>query len=131
MTDPSTHVSTSINCPAEKVYAFVSNPANLPQWAAGLSSGIEKIGDDWVAESPMGSVTVKFADNNPFGILDHDVTFPDGRVFYNPMRVFPNGAGCEVVFTLYLLPQMTEAQLEENVRLVEKDLETLKGLMEG
>ena len=42
------------------------------------------------------------------GVLDHDVTLPSGETVHNPMRVIPDGDGCEVVFTLGLL-ERTEA----------------------
>ncbi len=124
------HISISINCPAKKVYRFASNPENLPKWAAGVSSTVRKAGDDWVTESPMGEVRIKFAEENMFGILDHDVTLPDGFKFYNPMRVFPNDDGCEVVFTLYRQPDATDKQFDDDARMIESDLKKLKELME-
>src|SRR3982750_1299186 len=56
------HISISINRPAKEVYVFVSNPMNLPQWARGLGSTVKKDGDQWVMDSPMGKIIVKFAD---------------------------------------------------------------------
>jgi uncharacterized protein YndB with AHSA1/START domain len=47
------HVSVSIDRPPSEVYAFAADPANLPRWARGLSASIERVGDEWVAESPM------------------------------------------------------------------------------
>ncbi|UGU16886.1 hypothetical protein LS482_03200 [Sinomicrobium kalidii] len=130
MTFVSRHISISINKTAKQVYDFVSDPANLPQWAAGLSASIKKVGQDWIAESPMGTVKVKFAEKNDFGILDHNVTLPSGETVYNPMRAFPNDNGCEVVFTLYKLPGVTEEQYTQDGKLVEIDLVQLKHLME-
>lgn len=107
-----------------------SNPENLPQWAGGLSGSIKKVDDEWIAEAPMGKVKVKFAEKNKFGILDHDVTLSSGAKFSNPMRVFPNNDGSEVVFTLYRRPQMADQNFVEDAELVEKDLITLKTLLE-
>jgi hypothetical protein len=59
----------------------------------------KKIDEDWIAESPMGKVKVKFVEKNKFGVLDHDVTLPSGVKVYNPMRVFPNNDGSELIFT--------------------------------
>jgi uncharacterized protein YndB with AHSA1/START domain len=78
------HISVSINRSADQVYEFVSDPENLPKWAAELSGSIKKVNDDWIAESPMGRVKVKFAEKNRFGVLDHDVTLPSGVKVYNP-----------------------------------------------
>lgn len=130
MTFKSKHISVSINRPANEVYEFASNPANLPQWAAGLSGSIENVKGDWIAESPMGRVKVEFAEKNKFGILDHDVTLPSGEKIYNPMRVFPNDDGSEVIFTLYQRSDLSDQMFAEDAEAVAKDLEKLKSLLE-
>jgi hypothetical protein len=131
MTFKSRHISVSINRPAEMVYEFASNPANLPKWATGLSGGsIKNINGDWIAESPMGRVKVKFADKNKFGILDHDVTLPSGETIYNPMRVFPNKDGSELIFSLYQRPGMSDREFRDDEELVKADMERLKALIE-
>jgi len=130
MTFKSKHISVSINRPADDVYEFASNPENLPQWAAGLSGSIENVKGDWIAESPMGRVKVEFAEKNKFGILDHDVTLPSGEKIYNPMRVFPNDDGSEVIFTLYQRSDLSDQMFAEDAEAVAKDLEKLKSLLE-
>lgn len=127
----SRHVSISIDRSAEEVYNFASNPENLPKWAAGLSGSIMNVNGDWVAESPMGTIKVKFAHKNVFGILDHDVTLPSGETFYNPMRVFPNKDGSELIFTLYQRPGMSDGDFRHDEDLIKADLERLKTLMEN
>lgn len=79
MSYKSRHISISINNSVDEVYAFASNPENLPKWAAGLSGSVKNVKGEWVAESPMGTIKIKFADKNRFGILDHDVTLPSGE----------------------------------------------------
>lgn len=66
------HLSTYINRSPQAVYAFASNPENLPIWAAGLaSSEVKKDGDLWVADAPFGKVKIRFAQGNTFGVMDH------------------------------------------------------------
>lgn len=130
MTFPAKHISISINRPAQQVYAFASDPQNLPRWAAGLGGSIQKVGDDWIADSPMGSIKVKFVDQNPFGVLDHDVTLPSGVTVSNPMRAIPNGDGCEFVFTLYRLPDVSDEAFAQDAAAVESDLQQLKAILE-
>jgi hypothetical protein len=131
MTYSPQHISVSIECPASEVYAFAANGANLPRWASGLSGGsITSAGNDWIADSPMGKIRIRFAERNGFGVLDHDVTLPSGETVYNPMRVFANGDGCEVVFTLYQRPGMSSEAVAEDAATVRRDLETLKALLE-
>jgi hypothetical protein len=96
----------------------------------GTQRSIKKVNGDWITESPMGRVKVKFAETNKFGVLDHDVTLPSGVKVYNPMRVFPNKDGSELVFTLYRWPDMSDQEFAEDAQSVQKDLAKLKTLLE-
>lgn len=130
MTFKSLHISVSINRPADEVYEFASNPENLPKWASGLSGSIKSANGDWIAESPMGRIKIKFAGKNKSGILDHEVTLPSGEKVNNPMRVFPNNHGSELIFTLYKRPEMSDQMFADDAKIVKKDLEKLKSLLE-
>jgi len=130
MTFRSRHISVSINRSPDHVYEFAANPENLPQWAAGLSGSIEYVGGEWISESPMGRIKVEFAPQNPFGILDHDVTLPTGARVHNPMRVFANDDGSELIFTVYQRPDMSDEAFAQDGQAVARDLNTLKSLLE-
>ena len=126
----STHVSVVIARPVEVVHRFARDPDHLPEWAAGLAAGeVRRDGDRLVVDSPMGEVVVQFAPDNPFGVLDHDVTLPDGVVVTNPMRVMAHPSGAEVVFTVRELGSAEE--FEADARAVAEDLERLRRLLEG
>lgn len=76
----SRHLGIHIDRSAADVYAYASDPANLPAWAHGLGATIEKVADTWIADSsPLGRVTVAFTPDNDLGVLDHRVTLPSGR----------------------------------------------------
>jgi len=131
MTYPAVHVSLAIDADPSTVIAFAGDPANLPQWAAGLSAGIRREGDRWVTDSPMGAVEVRFTDAVDRGILDHDVVLPDGTVVHNPLRVLRNGDGSEVAFTLYRLPRTTDESFAQDAGMVRADLERLRRILEA
>src|SRR4051794_18407378 len=57
-------VSEWIDRPTRVVYEFASDPAHLPEWAAGLGGAVERVGDEWFVESPMGRVGLRFAPPN-------------------------------------------------------------------
>lgn len=126
----SRHVSVHIDRPVAEVYAYAAEPANLPSWGHGLSDSITREGDVWVAESPMGRVTVAFTPRNDFGVLDHDVTLPSGETVHNPVRVLRDDPGSEIVFTLRRQPDMTDADFERDAATVSADLNRLKQLLE-
>ena len=130
MTFMAKHISVSIERSAAEVYEFASNPENLPQWAGGLSGSIKKVDGEWIAEAPMGTVKVRFADKNKFGVLDHEVTLGSGIKFYNLMRIFPNSDGSEVIFTLYRQADMPDQRFADDAGSVQRDLNKLKTLLE-
>lgn len=125
---PSRHIAVDVDRPAQAVYDYVRDPANLPAWASGLGGSGELEDGRWVAEAPFGRVAVAFAADNPFGVLDHDVTLPTGAVVRNPLRVLADGAHCEVVFSLRPDPASDEAEHERDAATV---LETLKRILES
>jgi hypothetical protein len=125
------HVSVSIGRRPADVYEFASDPRNLPRWAAGLArSEVRKEGDEWVADAPFGKIRVRFAPKNPYGVLDHYVRLESGVTIHNPMRVVPNGEGSEFIFTLIRQSGMSDEKFAEDKAAVEKDLRTLKEILE-
>ena len=125
------HISVFIDRRPAEVYAFASDPRNLPRWAAGLArSQVRPEGEEWVADSPMGQVRIRFVPDNPYGVLDHEVILESGVTVHNPMRVVRNGSGSEFIFTLFRQPDMSDEKLAEDSAAVEKDLSTLKEILE-
>jgi hypothetical protein len=124
-------LSVSIGCPLRKAYDFLSAPENFPQWATGLCKSIKKTGDEWLAETPQGAMTVRFTERNAFGVVDHFIYPAPGVEIYVPMRVIANGTGSEVLFTLFRLPEMSDAKFAEDAAWVARDLRVLKELLEA
>ena len=127
----SRHLSVSIDRPLSEVYAFASDPLNLPRWASGLGGAVERDGKGWAVETVQGRVGLTFAPQNEYGVLDHVVRTPTGETVYMPARVIADGDACEVVFTLRRTPGMTDAELDRDTALVTADLALLKQVVEG
>ena len=129
----SRHVSIWIQTSPAEVYAYVSDPANLTQWAAGLANGeVHRVDGAWVVSSPMGEVRVEFAPQNTLGVADHTVRLADGRSFYNPMRIAPDGdrgQWSEVTFTVRRQPGVNDGAFEADVAAVAADLERLREIL--
>jgi uncharacterized protein YndB with AHSA1/START domain len=130
MSHESRHVSVFIAADPDAVYAYASDPALLPEWAAGLADGIREEGGHWIADSPFGAVEVRFVPRNEHRVLDHEVVMPDGTVVLNPMRVLPADGGAEVVFTVRRRDGMSEEDFAADVAAVHADLETLRRRLE-
>lgn len=118
-----------------EVMAVAADLSRLPEWAAGFASGIQRDetvadGSAWVVDAPFGRVRAVFAVDVERGILDHDVTMPDGSVVHNRLRVEPTADGCELAFTLVRQPGMDDAALAADAAAVADDLRRLRALCE-
>jgi hypothetical protein len=133
MTSESRHLSEWIDRPADEVYEYASDPANLPEWAPGLGNSVEKVNGQWFVETPQGRAAFAFVPSNAYGVLDHDVTLPSGQVISNPLRVISGGSGgstSEVVFALRRMPGMTDEEFTRDAAAVAADLARLKRIVE-
>lgn len=122
----------SINCQPKDVYEYITNPENLSEWATTFSFSVKKSErGEWIVETPEGEMKIKYVEKNEFGVADHYVVTPQGQKIYNPMRVFPNNTGCEVIFTIFQVSGMSDVKFLEDAKMVERDLKSLKNVMEA
>jgi hypothetical protein len=124
-------ISVSIRRDWRAVYDFAQRPENFARWASGAGTSLRREGGDWVADGPEGRAVLRFAPRNELGVLDHTVILPSGAEVHVPLRVVPNGTGCEVMFTLFRQPGMTDAVFARDADWVAKDLAALKALLEA
>lgn len=123
-------VSVSIGRPPAEVYDYVFDARNLPRWATAFIRSVRPNGGHWIVDTPLGEMGFRFVERNSLGVLDHVVTLASGEESLSPMRVLPNGEGTEVIFTLLQAPDMSDLQFVEDVATVERDLRTLKRVLE-
>jgi hypothetical protein len=123
-------ITVRIDRPFDVVYEFLADPANWNQWAFGLGKNIRRSNDGWIADSDAGIARVHFTPRNSFGVVDHTVIRPSGQRVYVPMRLIVNGNGCELLFTLYREPNMSDVQFSSDAGFVQRDLDGLKKLVE-
>lgn len=135
-------VRQSVDRTVAEVMAVAADLARLPEWALGFASGVERVirrapegepgpgREVWLVDAPFGRVEVEFAVDVERGILDHDVTMPDGTAVHNRLRVEPRGDGCELVFTVPRQPGMSDVQWRADAQAVADDLRRLAALCE-
>jgi hypothetical protein len=124
-------VTVSINRPPDEVYRYLANPENFPHWAPNFCRAIRKVrASEWIADTTMGTLTVRFVPANEFLVADHYVTLNSGEEIQNPIRVLPNGKGSEVVFIVFRRAGLTDEEFRADWGTVQKDLEALKRALE-
>ena len=122
-------LTITIHRSPEDVYAFVSNPENFAKFVAFVRS-VRRERGEWILDTDVGQLTLRFAVANELGVLDHTVTLPSGEKVLNPMRVIPNGEGSEVIFSVFQRAGVSAEQFAADAKAVEADLKTLKTLLE-
>ncbi|WP_287320936.1 SRPBCC family protein [Mesorhizobium sp.] len=111
----------------------MTSPPSLRISSAGrqASAGASKdSGEEWTAEDPDGRpIRIRFSRPNEYGVLDH-IVFADDKETRNAVRVVPNGTGAEVMFVLLRTPDMTEEIFTADAEAVQRDLNSLKAMLE-
>jgi hypothetical protein len=130
-TRESRNLSISINRAAGQAYDFLCAPENFPKWASGLAGSLRQAGGGWIAQTPDGPVRIRFSERNAFGVLDHWVYPQPGVEIYIPMRVVSNASGCELLFTLFRLPGMSDEKFSADAEWVMRDLAAAKLVLES
>ena len=123
-------LSVRIDQPFARVYEFLVDPANWNQWAFGLGKTLRQSDGGWIADSDGGVVKVRFTARNQHGVLDHTVIRSSGTQVYVPMRLINSGNGCELLFTLFREPGITDERYNGDAKFVQSDLDRLKALLE-
>ena len=130
---PARTFSVAIRCEWQALYERIWRPEVFAQWAAGLAdSALRQDGASWVADASDGPVALRFTPRNAFGVMDHWVNQGSsaGGEIYVPLRVVANGTGAEVLLTLFRQPDMTDEAFAADIKLITRDLRSLKTLIE-
>jgi hypothetical protein len=62
--------------------------------------------------------------------MDHFVETTAGAEFYIPLRIIQNGAGAEVMLTLFRQPDIDDERFSADAKWVVRDLKALKAMVE-
>lgn len=132
---PARTVSVSIDATPDVVYKFVADAFNMARWAPGFCQTITAdpaVERGWRITTAEGvQAHARFVAPNAHGIVDHWVVLPDVGEVYVPLRVVANGAGSEVLLTIFRQPAMSVAQWDADCQAVSADLTRLKELLDA
>lgn len=122
--------SVTIERGTDEVYEYMTNPANFAEWAVSFCRSVGRTGGGWTIETAEGPMSLRFADGNPYGIMDHYVRAEAGNEKPNPARVIPDASGSKVIFTVFQAEDEADRQHAMAFRNVEEDLLALKRVLE-
>jgi hypothetical protein len=122
-----------IMAPRQRVFEFVRQPTNLPQWAHAFVAAED---DRARLETPHGAVDIGLcvSADAETGVVNWRLVFPDGAVGIAQSRVTETTRGTSIYsFVLHAPPvalEEVEGALEAQRTLLQSELATLKLLME-
>lgn len=123
-----------IRASRSKLFEFVRDPGNLPQWAHAFKSADHERAR---LQTPAGAVDVhlRVSAEASAGTVDWQLQFPDGSVGLAQSRVTETTRGtCIYSFILHAPPvplEQVEGALEAQRATLQTELTTLKSLMES
>jgi hypothetical protein len=123
--------SVDIAATTEKVYTFLSNPLNWPQYAVVNLKGVSPGQNEWFkAATKFGEGQIKISGVKELGIFDHIWKDPQAtwKVY---RRVVPNGEGLTVMMTLFQPSVMNDAQFDQAMKEMDIEMAKLKEIMEA
>jgi len=122
--------SIDIRATPEKVFAFLADPLNWPEYAVVNLRSVSPGQNGWFkAVTKFGEGEIKVNGVKEFGILDHVWRDPQAswQVY---ARVVPNGEGSTAMMTLFQPPVMTDHQFDQAMKEMDIEMEKLKEILE-
>lgn len=124
-------LETEIEAMYDKVFAYIADPKNLPEWALLFKSADE---DSAVIDFPTGQIKIRLdTKTNESGVIDWHMHMPDGHIEIVHSRVskLPNGNSLYVF--VFNVPPVSDEEVEEALKaqkeLVTKELENLRKIL--
>jgi hypothetical protein len=120
--------SVAIDANPSEVFAFVSDPHNLPRWAPRFASAVRPSGEHWVVSSGASELTIDVSTDSRRGTVDllGGPKFDRGAF----TRVLPNGRGSEFMFTLFFPPDADPQAVADQMEVVETELRSVRELVQ-
>jgi hypothetical protein len=126
--------SIAIEKPADTVFEFVADPANLPKWTNAFKSADAQSA---MLETPGGTVSIKLETValRDTGTVDWKMSFPDGTVGTAFSRITPDGENRSIYSFVLMAPpvplKMLEGALTEQMAILARELIALKARLEA
>lgn len=114
----------------EKVFTFLADPMNWPQYAVVNLRSVSLGKDGWFnVITKFGQGEIKITPIQELGLLDHIWKDPQASwtVF---SRVVPNGEGATFMMTFFQPPIMSDVQFDQAMREMDIEMEQLREILE-
>ena len=121
--------STTVLVPPQVLFAYVSDPTNLPAWAPDFAASVAPGPDgSWVVESAEGARRIVVRASSAVGVVDFvSAADPQWGAF---MRLLPSGVDTLVTFSLLFAGDSAGDVVETAMQGAALELATLREILE-
>jgi len=122
--------STTVAAWHADVFVYLSQSANIPEWAPGFAREVRVDGDDVLVTNDAGERRVRVRLNEEFGIVDFLAVRADGLRLSSTIRIVATGAhATEVLFTLFRIPGEDDENFAERAEVIPGELAFVQRLL--
>lgn len=118
-----------LDCSADTAFAFIADPANLPQWTNAFVRA-DATSADMATPSGEMAIGLKTLADKTCGTVDWIMTMPDGSVGAAYSRIVPDGDDKSIYSFVLMAPpvplEMLEGALEAQIGILAEELKHLK-----
>ncbi|MHB1110220.1 MAG: hypothetical protein ACYCZU_07895 [Devosia sp.] len=114
-------------------YRFLADARNFSAWGGGdPGAAVTGLGgNDWLVQVDSNKLVLRYSNPNSYGILDYKAFRPGEEPgFATPVRLYRNLDGCELTFTYFHRPGLSEGQFASGAEWLESYLLRLKTVLE-
>jgi hypothetical protein len=122
--------SVDVQASSDKVFAFLANPLNCPQYAVVNLRSVSPGQDGWFhAVTKFGEGALKVNTVKELGVFDH--VWKDPQATWQVYsRVVPNSEGATVMMTLFQPAVMSDRRFDEAMKEMDSEMKKLKEILE-
>jgi hypothetical protein len=120
-------VTAVLDAPAEDVFAFLSEVANLPVWATDFARELKYVdGKAWVVNG-LGEFRFEIEADSSTGVIDMYAGPSEGEMAIFPTRVVRLGpARSAYSFTMFKAPEMSDDLFESQYRSLQREFDNIR-----
>lgn len=124
-------LETEINADYNKVFSYIADPRNLPEWALLFEEADE---NSAIVNFPTGKVKIRLdTKTNDSGVIDWHMHMPDESIAIVQTRVSKLSNGNSLYVFTFDVPPVPDSEVEETLKgqteLVTKELANLRRIL--
>ena len=118
-----------LSAPKEKVFSYLSNIENLPEWATEFCQELKVVDGKHKVVTPMGEMFSDIHADERTGVIDMLAGSTEDKMDAFPTRVVELPEGSVYLFTLFQTPDMPDEAFQGQFESLQREFENIKRIL--